>query len=76
MPPEMGRPRKRQPGEDVILGFKVSQDLVSALDDEAEARSDAQEPGRAKVSRTDVIRVALHEWLAGEARPLKKRRLK
>lgn len=71
---EMGRPRKRSDDEILPLSFKVAPDLVAALDAEAAKQTAELPPGRAKVSRTDVIRQALYEWLA--SRPAKPKRSK
>lgn len=60
----VGRPRKRGLNESTSLGFKVDPELLRALDAEAERMSALQPPGRAKVSRTEVIKVVLYEWLA------------
>lgn len=61
---DVGRPRKRTSDETVTLGFRVDPALVSALDTEAERQSAEQPPGKARVSRTDVIKMALYKWLA------------
>lgn len=71
---DLGRPRKRSPEENLILSFQVGPDLIAALDGEA-ARQTAEQPsGRAKVSRTDIVRQALHEWLEarGALKPKKR----
>lgn len=65
---EVGRPRKSRPGESTALGFKVEPDLVRALDEEAERMTSKQEPGRGKVSRTEVIKMVLYQWLADRKR--------
>lgn len=52
----------------MALGFKVEPDLIRALDEEAERLSAEQEVGRAKVSRTEVIKMVLYQWLAERKR--------
>lgn len=64
----MGRPRKTRPEESVALGFKVEPDLVQALDAEAVRLSAEQPLGRAKVSRTEVIKTVLYAWLGDRKR--------
>ena len=65
---DVGRPRTRPPGEDTILSLKVTDDLVSALDAEAKAMNADQPPGRAAISRGELIRILLHEGLAAHAK--------
>ncbi|MGB8298059.1 MAG: hypothetical protein WCG85_21785 [Polyangia bacterium] len=38
------------------------------MDAEAERMSAEQPPGRAKLSRTEMIKIALFEWLAARAK--------
>ncbi|MGC9986688.1 MAG: hypothetical protein ABSF35_24110 [Polyangia bacterium] len=65
---DVGRPRTRPPGEDTVLSLKVTDDLVSALDAEAKAMNAEQAPGRASISRGELIRILLHEGLAAHAK--------
>jgi len=66
--PDVGRPRKRPLDEDSALSFRVSDALIRALDQEAEALNNEQEPGRPRLSRGDVCRILLHEGLAAHAK--------
>jgi hypothetical protein len=65
---DVGRPRKRADDEDTSLSFRVTDALVRALDQEAEAMNTEQEPGRPRLSRGDVCRILLHEGLAAHAK--------
>lgn len=65
--PDVGRPRTRPPGETLSLGIKVNPALAAALDEEAKIMTAEQPPGRATISRGELIRIALHEWLAARA---------
>ncbi len=65
---DVGRPRTRPPGEDTILSLKVTDALISALDVEAKAMNAEQPPGRAAISRGELIRILLHEGLAAHAK--------
>jgi hypothetical protein len=60
----MGRPRSKsvKEGELVNVAFKLEGAVVNQLDAEAD-RLAAERPGLV-VTRTDVVRIALHEWLA------------
>jgi hypothetical protein len=60
----VGRPRTRPVGESTILSLKVEDELIRLLDEAAKAMSAAQPVGRASVSRGELVRIALHEWLA------------
>jgi hypothetical protein len=62
--PDVGRPRTRPPGETLSLGIKVDPKLADALDAEAKLMSAEQPPGRSAISRGELIRIVLHEWLA------------
>ena len=70
----VGRPRKRPIGENTVLSFKVGDDLIAMLDAEAKAMSAEQPPGRASVSRGELIRILLHEGLAAHAKTRSKPR--
>jgi hypothetical protein len=65
---DVGRPRKRPIGETTVLSFKVGDDLIRMLDEEAKRMSAEQPPGRASIARGELIRIALHEWLAERAK--------
>ncbi len=69
---DLGRPRKRGPDETVTLGFRVSPDLLKSLDEIA-AKMTAKQPPGLTVSRTDVVRMALHRFVEAE-KPSRKRR--
>lgn len=60
----LGRPKTRQPkaGEAIHLSIRIDGAMALALDEEGE-RMGAERPGPA-FTRTDVVRVALAEWLA------------
>lgn len=60
---KVGRPRKRPEGESTAMGFKISPELAAAIDAEAIKMTEEQPQGLPRVSRTDVIRVALHEFI-------------
>jgi hypothetical protein len=59
----MGRPRTRQPraGESLTLSFRVDGAVAQALDHEA-AHIMAAHPG-IQVTRVDVVRAVLAEWM-------------
>ena len=65
---DVGRPRTRPPGETLSLGIKVDPKLAEALDAEVKVMNAEQPPGRASISRGELIRIALHEWLAARAK--------
>jgi hypothetical protein len=69
----LGRPRKRPIDEDTVLSFRVGDALIRALDEEAMAMSAEQPPGRASISRGELIRILLHEGLAAHAKARTKR---
>jgi hypothetical protein len=71
---DVGRPRTRPPGETTTLSFKAEPKLLEALDAEAERMSAEQPPGRAKLSRTEMIKIALFEWLAARAKARSERK--
>lgn len=60
----VGRPktRKAKVGEAMHLSMTIDGAIIQALDDEAD-RMSAERPGL-KFTRTDVIRVLLHDWMA------------
>jgi hypothetical protein len=66
--PDVGRPRKRAIDEDSALSYRVSDALIRALDQEAEAMSKEQAPGHPRLSRGDVCRILLAEGLAAHAK--------
>ena len=66
--PDVGRPRKRPPGENTVLSFKVGDDLIRLLDEESERMTTEQPPGHASISRGELIRILLHEGLAAHAK--------
>jgi predicted transcriptional regulator len=68
LPSGLGRPRTRPAGESTILSFKVEDDLVRALDEEAKAMSAEQVSGRASITRGELVRILLHEGLAAHAK--------
>ena len=70
---DVGRPRTRPPGETLSLGIKVDPKLAEALDAEVKVMNAEQPPGRASISRGELIRIALHEWLATRAAARSKR---
>jgi hypothetical protein len=72
--PDVGRPRKRPLGEDTVLSFKVGDELIAKLDAEAKTMSAEQPPGRAAISRGELIRILLHEGLAAHAKARTKTR--
>jgi hypothetical protein len=63
----VGRPRVRPLGEDIILGFKVSDATVKALDAEAEIMSRERPAGASRVSRTECLKILVAEALAARA---------
>jgi hypothetical protein len=65
----MGRPiaRKAKSGEPTHLSVNIDGTLVRALDKEAE-RLTAERPGP-KFTRSDALRVVLHNWAAERAKP-------
>ena len=65
---DVGRPRTRPLGETLSLGIKVDPKLAAALDAEVKLMNAEQPPGRASISRGELIRIALHEWLAARAK--------
>jgi hypothetical protein len=60
----VGRPRSRKPKSGELINVNVNLDggLILALDEEAKALM-SERPGLS-VTRTDVIRIALNEWVA------------
>jgi len=67
----VGRPktRKPKPGEAIQISVTFDGAFVLALDEEAE-RIAAERPGMT-LTRADVIRIGLHEWLALRAKRTK-----
>jgi hypothetical protein len=64
----LGRPRKRDIGEDTSLSFRVADALVRALDAEAEAMNRERVEGHPLLSRGDVCRILLNEAIAAHAK--------
>ena len=64
----VGRPRTREakPGEAMHLSMTIDGAVVKALDEEAE-RMGVERPGL-KFTRTDVIRVLLHDWMTSRTK--------
>lgn len=71
--PDVGRKRTAPPGADIILGFKVPDTLVKALDAEAEQMTRERGLGASQVSRTEVIKILLSEGLAARAKARRER---
>lgn len=65
----VGRPktRKPKPGEPIQISITVDGALIQRLDGEAD-RISAERPGM-RLTRADVVRIALHEWLALRDKP-------
>ena len=61
---DVGRPRTRPPGETLSLGIKIDPKLADTLDAEAARMSAERPPGSAKISRGELIRIIIIEWLA------------
>ena len=61
--PPVGRPRVRPAGEPTVLSFKVEDELVRFLDEETIAFNREQPRGRSAVSRGELVRLALYEWI-------------
>jgi hypothetical protein len=72
--PDVGKHRKWADEEIGVLSFKVGGDLIRALDEEAKAMSAEQPPGRAAISRGELVRILLHEGLAAHAKARSKPR--
>jgi hypothetical protein len=66
--PEVGRPRTRPPGETLSLGIKIDPKLAETLDAEAARMTAERPPGSAKISRGELIRVIIHEWLEARSK--------
>jgi hypothetical protein len=66
--PAMGRPRTAPPGAALILGFKVPDSIIKALDEEAQRMTQERGLGASPVSRTEVIRTLIVEGLAARAK--------
>ena len=60
----VGRPKTRKPkaGESIQISITVDGALIQRLDGEAD-RISSERPGM-RLTRADVVRIALHEWLA------------
>ena len=69
LPSEMARIRERPVGAKTVLSFQVEDSLVEALDAVAEEMSRMRPPGSAKVARSEVVKVALTQWLADHSKP-------
>jgi hypothetical protein len=69
----MGRPRTKQPKpeESVALSIRIGADLANALDSEVE-KMNAEHRGLT-FTRTDIVRVLLHEALDARAKSRKGR---
>ena len=67
--PDVGRPRIRPPGENTVLSFKVSDELIALLDKAAERLTRERPPGSSRVSRTEAIKILLSEALAARSKP-------
>jgi hypothetical protein len=63
----LGRPRKRDVGEDTSLSFRVDDALVRSLDEETKAMNAERKPGHPLYSRGDVCRILLNEGLEAHA---------
>ena len=61
--PVVGRPRIRPPGEPTVLSFKVEDELVRLLDEETEIMNREQPRGRSAISRGELVRLALYDWI-------------
>ena len=66
--PDVGRPRIRPPGENTVLSFKVSDELIAMLDKAAEALTRERPAGSSRVSRTEAIKILLSEALAARSK--------
>jgi hypothetical protein len=66
--PDVGRPRIRPLDETAALSFKVSPELIRALDAEAVRLTAERGPGASKVSRTEAVKVILARWLDSQAK--------
>lgn len=66
---DVGRPRKNDPNETAPIGFRVTPELRDALD-EVVQRVNAERPGRS-MSRTELIKLVLYDWLKRGAKPPK-----
>ena len=64
LPADMARPRTRPIGAKTVLSFQVEDSLVEALDAAAEEMTHARPVGSTKVTRSEVVKVALSKWLA------------
>jgi hypothetical protein len=66
----MGRPktRKVKAGEDMHLSVNLDGALVQALDKEAD-RLMVERPGL-KFTRTDALRVVLHDWMSAQKKEI------
>ena len=65
---DVGRPRIRPLDETAALSFKVSPELIRALDAEAVRLTAERGPGASKVSRTEAVKVILARWLDSQAK--------
>ena len=69
LPSEMARPRVRPPGTKTVLSFLVDDSLIESLDAAAEELSKERPVGSAKVARSEVVKIALTQWLAARPKP-------
>jgi predicted transcriptional regulator len=64
----MARPRTRPAGAKTVLSFQVEDSLVEALDAAADEMTRTRPPGSAKVTRSEVVKVALSHWLTARSK--------
>jgi hypothetical protein len=64
----MGRPRTRPVGESTVLSLKVEDELIRLLDEEVATQNRELPKGRSAISRGELVRLALYEWLAAKAK--------
>src|SRR5450631_2930777 len=66
--PNVGKHRKWADDDVAVLSFKVEGRLIHLLDEETQTWNSEQPGGHAAVSRGELVRIALHEWLAARAK--------
>jgi hypothetical protein len=64
---DVGKHRKWADDDVAVLSFKVEGKLIHLLDEETKTYNSEQAAGHAAVSRGELVRIALHEWLAARA---------
>src|ERR1017187_917994 len=64
---DVGKHRKWADDDVAVLSFKVEGKLIHLLDEETKTYNGEQAAGPAAVSRGELVRIALHEWLAARA---------